>query len=54
MMDIDVWNENVHDWLHFHKFKALGIFSRSVGILTVCGVFYIIQDIIHDVEMNRR
>lgn len=45
MMEIDEWDDTLQEWLNSSRFRALGIISRCIGILTVLGVAFIIQDI---------
>ena len=44
-MDTDEWNERNTIWLNSSERRALEIIARSVGMLTLLGASYIIQDI---------
>jgi hypothetical protein len=53
-MEEGKWNEEVEAWLNSSERRAIEIIARSVGIFTVLGAGYIIQDITKDAERRKR
>ena len=53
-MEEGKWNEEVETWLNSSERRAIEIIARSVGIFTVLGAVYIIQDITKDAERRKR
>ena len=52
-MEIDEWNEEVHDRLHSSRVKSNILIARCAGILGLLGSMYIIQDILKDTRRRK-
>jgi cytochrome bd-type quinol oxidase subunit 2 len=53
-MEIEEWNSFIETWLNSSERRAIEIIARSVGIFTILGAGYIIQDITKDAARRKR